>query len=167
MGKCAKLRITESKLMSDTHSATEKSKTVSFLAEEPWHDTKYVLEAGRTYRIGNVTAVPPLKDWFIPANPDGIEPAHAWKMNWLRFGLRLKTAKSLTDGNQVRVTFFTLLGCIGQDENTAFVIGSKGGLLNVASDVEKGRTMHVFVNDWRGMYKNNEGGLSFTIEAVG
>jgi hypothetical protein len=128
------------------------SRKIVVPASERWYHTGFNVERGERYRF----TVPPGQrwhDWYIPSGPEG----YADKLV-NRLTRPLLRVKSL---NGVPIRFFALIGTVGEDLATAFVIGGGCEWIATASG-----ELVCFANDVGFAYWNNRGTMTFTVENV-
>jgi hypothetical protein len=116
------------------------ARTVKVRADQFWTDTGIALIPGR-YRF---QAAGRWSDWFIPSGPDGY---HALAMLFFERQRRVAAAP-----------WMALIGAIGRDDATAFVIGN-GTECDIAAEGE----LCCFGNDLPTMYWNNQGEVELTV----
>jgi hypothetical protein len=112
-------------------------------AREPWVSTGVYVEAGESYAL---SAAGTWVDKDYESGPEGYD-SRKWYMHaaeWLR---RYRQAK-----------WFALIGCVGRDRNTTFVIG-RGATLNA----KKPGVLVCYANDVPWFYFNNKGTVTLTI----
>ena len=118
-------------------------------AKEKWNHTGFVLEAGGIYRF---MAEGRWTDWTIVYGPDGGESGS-------NFFLRLFERSRRSPKHN----WFALIGGIGEDDATTFLIGS----LNPHFTAVCGGELTCFANDVPFAYFNNKGSVILTIERLG
>jgi len=126
-----------------------------------YNHTGIYLEAGKKYSIKVID--PQNQNW----RDGSIKPVdgRGWDRGDIQFGLEEVFIASLepfrrVTGNGAR--WFTLCGCIGDDDKDAFVIGNS--LENYTPD--KSGEFCAFANDLNGYYGNNSGYLKVEIKAL-
>jgi pimeloyl-ACP methyl ester carboxylesterase len=85
-----------------------------------------------------------------------------WNRNDIRWGLReapIKLAEPFRRVTGKGVNWFTLCGCIGEDDDNAFAIGNK---ITKYSPARSGE-LCAFANDLKGYYGNNSGFLKIKV----
>jgi len=126
-----------------------------------YNHTGVYLEAGKTYQI-EVIDLPnqKWKDGSIQA-VDG----EGWNRDDVRLGLKeiaIAAAEPFRRVTKKGAQWFSLCGCIGDEDTDAFVIGNK---LEQFIPVKSGE-LCVFANDLNGYYGNNSGYLKIRITLV-
>ena len=118
-------------------------------SQQKWNHTGFQLEQGVTYRF---TAQGQWIDWYIPHGPDGDgSGSHFLLRLFERWRRRPKD------------NWFALIGAIGEDESTTFLIGSSLPRFKAPRSGE----LTCFANDVPWAYGNNKGSVSLTVERIG
>jgi hypothetical protein len=126
-----------------------------------YNHTGIYLEKDQTYRI-EVIDLPQQKWRDGSVHPvDGL----GWDRDEVRFGLREFAIAASEPFRRVTgddVKWFTLCGCIGDDDSNAFMIGN----LRENLKPEKSGELCAFANDLDGYYGNNSGYLRIRVSVV-
>jgi hypothetical protein len=117
-------------------------------SHEKWNHTGFLLEAAVIYRL---SATGQWTDWYIVYGPDGGESGS---------NLFLRLSESLR--RQPKENWFALIGAVGEDESTAFLIGSSKPRFTAPC----GGELTCYANDVSFAYFNNHGTVRLTIEKV-
>jgi len=123
----------------------EEART-SIRARARWNQTSIMLTAGETYEL---VASGCWTDLVIPHGPGG-DPSNSWYMRLFERWRRVPTAD-----------WFSLIGTINTDMETAFVIGGRC----LHSPRRTGQLM-CFANDVPGFYWNNFGEIHLRVTRV-
>ena len=125
------------------HLHVGENAIVGVHARAKWNDTTLQLLKGEEYLIG---ATGRWYDASIPSGPGGYEsPSLLFRLvQWLR--------------RVPKANWFALIGAIGQNESTVFVIGE-----NMRLEVLEDGVMYCFANDLRFLYCNNSGMVTMTV----
>ena len=121
--------------------------TPAIAANQRWNHTGMLLQSARTYRF-EVPEGDRWTDLIIPFDADGDS---RWYMRWAESRRRVKTAN-----------WFALIGTLGEDDRSAFVIGRRLEGFRPATDGE----LVCYANDWWSMYWNNHGSIRLRVTCV-
>lgn len=149
------------KSMGNIKMPTKKGIQTKVYAHLKYNHTGIYLVAGKKYKIEVIDAKK--KQWRDGSmeNIDG----KGWDRDDVKWGLRelpIKLAEPFRRVTKRGVKWFTLCGCIGTDDKSAFVIGNK---LDKYSPTESGE-LCAFANDLDGYYGNNSGCLRIRVAEV-
>lgn len=122
------------------------STTITIEAWKFWNDTGIYLVAGQEYEF---TAEGTWTDWFIPCGADGFASPNLAMMSveWMR--------------RAPRERWFALIGAVGHDPETQFLIGKERVLPIPANGM-----LACFANDTPFAYWNNAGSLRLTVRRL-
>lgn len=122
-----------------------EKREVTIRAREPWNDTQVDLVSGGVYRFSAPGHWIDLVIWTDADGYDSVLVQHT-----------MESRRRMANNK-----WFALVGTIGMNDETAFVIGKE----NTWSSPESGR-LFAYANDVPGYYFNNFGHLTMTVERL-
>jgi uncharacterized protein (DUF2235 family) len=130
------------------HLQLEPGESASFgiFASLKWNNTTLQVRSGQTYEL---SATGTWYDAHIRSGPDGYQ-SQEWLMRL--FSSRRRRPKD---------AWFALIGAIGQDEKTTFLIG-----MNLRWAVTADGTLYCFADDVPGFYFNNSGSVKLSVTRI-